>query len=130
MICSFLNCPFPVENKETSLCARHGAEMRKAERDEIKNAGKQRKKIAKFSEKMKGQLNTYKELRKEYLSTHPYCFANLPGCTKKATTVHHLGGRGTKLNAVDTFMALCLNCHQVVHQKLSARKARELGLKQ
>lgn len=128
MICSFLNCPFPVENKDTGLCARHGAEMRKAERDEIKNAGKKRKQIAKFSEKMKGQLKTYKELRKEYLEKHKYCFANLEGCTKKATQVHHLSSRGSKLNQEETFMAVCFNCHSRLHSKLSATERRDRGL--
>lgn len=128
MICSFLNCPYPVENKDTGLCARHGAEMRKAERDELKNAGKKRKQIAKFSEKMKGQLKTYKELRKEYLEKHPHCFANLPGCRKRSVDVHHLGGRGSKLNKEETWIAVCRPCHDVITNKLSATERRDRGL--
>ena len=117
-----------IENEALHLCASCSHARRKSDRDELKNAGEKRKTIAKVSEKMKGKLKTYKQLRQEYLSTHPYCFANLPGCTKTATTVHHLGGRGTKLNAVDTFIALCMSCHRTTHDKLSAAERRNKRL--
>jgi predicted HNH restriction endonuclease len=41
---------------------------------------------------------------------------------------NHLGGRRTKLNAVDTFMAVCKNCHDLIHNKLSAAERREKKL--
>jgi len=127
-ICKFSECEAYTMNEQVDFCASHLHAIRKSDRDELKNAGKKRKTIAKVSEKMKGKLKTYKQLRKEYLSTHPYCFANLPGCTKIATQCHHLGGRGTKLNAADTFMAVCFNCHRILHDKLSATERREKGL--
>ena len=117
-----------IENEALRLCASCSHARRKAEKDELKKVGKRRKPIVKVSEKMKGKLKTYRELRKEYLSKHQYCFANLPGCSKKATQCHHLGGRGTKLNASDTFMAVCFNCHRILHDKLSATERREKGL--
>lgn len=126
--CRFPFCQKPVENRDTMMCAAHSWGLRKGERDEAKYREKKFKAIKKVSEKMKIKLKTYKELRKEYLLTHPYCFANLEGCTKKATQVHHLGGRGTKLNAVETFMACCFNCHSRLHSKLSATERREKGL--
>lgn len=111
----------------TLYCGSHNTYLRKIEK-ELSKPKKQVKRIAKFSEKMKGKLKAYRELNKEYLASHPYCLANLPGCTKKATQVHHLGGRGSKLNAVDTFMALCDPCHKTIHNKLSATERRNKKL--
>jgi len=117
-----------IENEALHLCASCNHARRKAEKDEIRNAGKKRKVIAEVSEKMKGKLKTYKELRKEYLAKNPFCKARLQDCTGHAKHVHHLSGRGSKLNAEETFMAVCFNCHRILHDKLSATERREKGL--
>lgn len=128
MNCKFPFCDKPVENRDTMMCATHSWGLRKGERDEAKYREKKFKAIKKVSEKMKIKLKTYRELRKEYLEKHPYCFANLPGCTKKAVDVHHLGRRGSNLNAEETFMAVCRSCHDYLHSRMSAVERRNKNL--
>lgn len=124
-------CTFPLcqnyREGNTNYCATHNHAIRKAEREALKPS-KIKKTLQKFSEKMKVKLKTYRELRKEYLIGHPLCLAKLAGCTKKAVDVHHLSGRGSKLNVEETFLAVCRNCHDVLHNKLSATERRNKKL--
>lgn len=114
----------PVEYE--GLCASCRSQIRK----EARMAAKPRKvyRIPKMSAKAIVETKTYKQLRKEYLAKHQYCRAALDGCTKQAVEIHHLSKRGSKLNAEDTFMAVCRNCHHLIETKLSARERREKGL--
>ena len=116
-----------VENQDTGICASCASIIRKEER-KPKLKKWMPKSVKAFSKKMIAELKTYSQLRKEHLANHKFCRANLQGCTKKATQVHHLSGRGSNLNREETFMSVCFNCHQLLHNKLSAKERREKGL--
>jgi hypothetical protein len=61
---------------------------------------------------------------------NPDCQASLDGCTIVATECHHSAGRiGDRMLNVETFIALCHNCHMYIHDKMSASDARSLGFK-
>ena len=109
----------------TNYCATHGAYLRKLAKDITKP--KKVHTLAKESKKMKEEHKTYSQLRKEHLLKHPECRVKLVGCTGKATQVHHISGRGKKLNREDTFMSCCHNCHFLLHNKLSAPERRQKG---
>ena len=81
--------------------------------------------LRRVSKKRQKQLRDYTKLRREYLDNHPTCEV----CTtKKATDIHHkgtVGGvkRGSNLNNVDTWMAVCRGCHnQIEMNKTWARQ--------
>lgn len=80
---------------------------------DLELVGKQRPKpIAKASEGRAKENKEYMVLRKVYLENNPWCQANIAGCTREATTVHHQTGRiGKRLIDVSTFVGLCGNCH-------------------
>ena len=125
--CIYCDSP-KVENQDTGICASCSALIRKEERAALKLKTKWTQRIKAFSKKRIVELKTYSQLRKEHLTKHKFCRANLQGCTKKATQVHHLSGRGSNLNREETFMSVCFNCHQLLHNKLSAKERREKGL--
>lgn len=127
MICSFLNCPYPVENKDTGLCARHGAEMRKAERDSLKEKAK-RKPLAKFSEKKADKLKPYAVLRRNYLKENPVCELHLQECQGLSQEIHHCSTSEKDFLNTKTWKASCVSCHRRCEEKLSATERREKGL--
>jgi hypothetical protein len=113
--------------ERNGYCPRHNRENRKAETDALKV--KKKYVIPKTSPKMKQELKTYSVLRKEYLKKHPECQLKLIGCVSEATDIHHLDKRGKNLNNTDTWLSACRPCHSTLHDKLSAKEARDLGLK-
>lgn len=71
--------------------------------------------IKKVSDKRKVELQEYSALRKEFLTKNPTCNANLSGCTKQATEIHHMNGRdGSMLTYVGFFMPICRSCHNYI----------------
>lgn len=75
-----------------------------------------------FTQKRKGQLDTYRKLRLSYLKKFRFCRL----CGKKATQIHHKRGRiGWRLCAEEFFMAICQDCHADIHA--NGRWAREKG---
>lgn len=79
------------------------------------------------SEKRKTEMNDYATLRRDYLKENPVCEANLRECTGVATEVHHKAKRGANYLNVETFMAVCKECHILIEQKMSAEERREQG---
>jgi len=78
------------------------------------------------SSKRAKQESEYSQTRKVFLEEHPFCQITIPGCTHKATEVHHLDGRiEEKLIDQDGWKATCRYCHRWVHA--NPRDARELG---
>ena len=59
----------------------------------------------------KGQCDdcVYRILRRIFLKLLPVC--EMPGCARPSTDVHHKRGRGKWYLIVDTWMALCRQCH-------------------
>jgi len=77
-----------------------------------------------FTRKPKGVINPvsekravankeYEKVKKQYKKDHPRCEANLEGCTKKTTDIHHQAGKSNAALLVNTdyFLGCCRNCH-------------------
>lgn len=68
------------------------------------------------SEKMTEEMKKYNQERVKFLKANPVCAANLSGCKKVSTTVHHQVGRlGENLHDQKHWKALCLPCHIELH---------------
>jgi hypothetical protein len=89
---------------------------------------KKQKPIKKFSAKMRIKVAEYSELRKEFLAQEPLCRAKLEGCTKIATDIHHMQGRGKNLLNISTWAPVCRNCHRFIEE--NPKKAKELNFSQ
>jgi len=91
------------------------------------------KHIRKVSVKKQKQDNEYSKLRKLYLESHLFCEVKFPGiCMGKATEIHHLySGRDREKYYLDinTYKAICRNCHNMIHSNMSTEELLELGLK-
>lgn len=72
-------------------------------------ASRPKKKMRKASKKYAKQLKTYNSLKEEFLLVRDIC-----ECCKdaRAEQVHHKAGRGKNLNKVETWMAVCQQCHR------------------
>lgn len=79
------------------------------------------KSIKKITKKLRGLTMKYIQLRTVFLKDHPLCEAKLDECTKVATEIHHMKGRGKYLLDDSTFLATCRNCHNWLenHPKLA-----------
>lgn len=87
------------------------------------------KSIARVSPKRKTEMDEYSKRRELFLIAHPRCEANLVGCTRVATDVHHTEGRvGNNYLNMSKWKALCRHCHQWVEE--NPEEAKELGLSQ
>jgi len=125
-----MNCLIPECNnlaERNGYCASHNREQRRAETEALKP--KKIYQIKKQSDKRKVEDKQYAKLRREYLQEHPECQIKLFGCTYVATEIHHLESRGIRLNKVESWLSSCPECHRWLHDKLSAKEARDLGLK-
>jgi hypothetical protein len=90
------------------------------------------KAIAPISKKKKEEMDIYSKLRTGFLIINPYCQVKLPGCTIRATDVHHLySGRDREKYYIKTttWKSSCRTCHKIVHDVLSSDEAIALGLK-
>lgn len=87
------------------------------------------KPIKKISEKQGEIIAEYKEVRKEFLTKNPYCKAKLQGCLKKANQVHHLKGKNSKEDWLNTeyFLPVCGICHEQI--ETMGKEVYELGFK-
>lgn len=117
--CSIEGCNSPVFGK--GKCKYHRMKELAATKKR-----KPRKPIAKRSKTRAMQERTYRILRKLYLENHRQCEARLPGCTCKATEIHHQKSRqGHLLNDVAHFLAVCRPCHTWI--ELNPLEAKERG---
>lgn len=74
--------------------------------------------IKKQSDNLKTRTEVYNLLRIPWLKQRSLCEANLVGCTKKSTQVHHKQGRiGNLLTDTTKWFAVCQNCHQCITDK-------------
>ncbi len=81
--------------------------------------------LKRISNKQAAALRIYSKLRKQYLREHPYCEVALAsGIKLKATDIHHKAGRGPNLNNVDTWMAVCRDCHREIHENPSWARSK------
>ena len=84
-----------------------------------------RKKLNPKSKKMQIIDVAYTKLRKAFMIRKPMCEANLPGCTKASTDVHHKKGRGENHLVVNTWMSVCRQCHTWIEEH--PKESIELG---
>jgi hypothetical protein len=70
----------------------------------------------------------YLKLRSEYLEHNPLCEARLMKCTGVSTEIHHTHS-GTDRNKyyliTPTWLAVCRNCHNEIHD--NPKQAKTLG---
>lgn len=83
------------------------------------------KKAAPISKKMRETMDEYTKKRVAFLALNPRCQADLVGCTKTATDVHHKAGRGANHNNINTWFAVCRSCHKWIEE--NPIEAKELG---
>ena len=69
-----------------------------------------------MSAKRKSDIVVYSMLREKFLSRCPQCQIQAPGCTKKATVVHHTRGRILYYLIVSTWMASCAGCNLFIER--------------
>lgn len=91
---------------------------------------KEKKPIAKRSEKMKVEMKKYIPAMKAFLAMpeNQFCKIRMKGCKGKAACVHHTAGRdGVKLHDTSDWVPSCLVCNLTV--ETSDKEAREKGFK-
>jgi AMMECR1 domain-containing protein len=85
------------------------------------------KSIAPVSKKRQVAMDEYSKRRLAFLSLHQFCQAKLVGCTGSSTDVHHKAGRvGDNYLNMNTWLAVCRNCHSWI--ETNPIEAKELGL--
>lgn len=90
-----------------------------------KPAAKQKKPIAKFSQKKLQELKEYRIVRDKFLKENNTC--QYPNCNSSKVTLHHKAGRiGSLLTDVSNFVALCWQHHQYIEEHPA--EALKLGL--
>lgn len=76
---------------------------------------KEKKPIRPVAKKRQKQLDEYSKVRAIKLALNPLCEIFLPGCTIKATEVHHGEGReNEKLLDIEKMKSACRYCHNQV----------------
>lgn len=69
--------------------------------------------LRKVSKRLSSGLAKYEKAKKEYLEEHPACEVC---CRYRITMLHHKLGRiGSLLYNKDYFLAVCNECHTMVH---------------
>ena len=74
---------------------------------------------------MQATMDEYSKKRKAYLALFSTCQATLVDCTGQATDVHHMEGRGENHNKINTWLAVCRNCHRWIEE--NPADAKHLG---
>lgn len=116
-----------IENPDTGETATEAHARRKAER--LANQPKKPiYRIPKVSPKRKEAMKEYNSDAEQWFKDNPKCKARLIGCTDNTDHRHHLAGRGANLNVRETFLPVCSSCHFQIHNVLSAKERRNLGL--
>jgi len=84
------------------------------------------KSISPVSVKRRGEMDEYSKKRTAFLALKPQCEANLVGCTRTSTDVHHKAGRvGDNYLKISTWLAVCRNCHSYI--ETHPEEAKEMG---
>ena len=103
--CSHRGCPNLVHGQGVRYCDEHPA-LHQRDKD-----------IGRETAAERGYGATWREIRKRFLAHHLVCEVT-PGCTGRATTVHHVikrsdGGTDDESN----LQASCHSCHSRLHGK-------------
>lgn len=98
-------------------------------RREISNAKKgtsgkaKNYRIPKVSKSMLKKLAEYRPLRDKYMSENEIC--EVKGCNRKSQDLHHVARRGKNICNVETFLAVCRECH--IHIEDNPIESKKLG---
>lgn len=92
--------------------SRHGPRLRR------------KKPLRAVSAKQAKALRLYRELRTEFLAANGRC--QFPACNAAASDVHHKARRGSNLNNVASWLAVCRHHHCWI--ELNANASRAMGL--
>ena len=84
--------------------------------------------IPSISKNLKEDLKEYKIVRDLFLKENVFCEAGLKGCQVKSSEVHHKRGRGKNLCNVETFLAVCRHCHDLIELNPAFSKANGFSL--
>jgi hypothetical protein len=84
--------------------------------------------IKKVSKKMGKTTRSYSKQRIEFLLNNPMCHAKIFNCTLGSTEIHHKKGRDKYHLDIDTWLAVCRNCHNWIEH--NPEEAIELGYSQ
>mgnify|MGYP003634956779 FL=1 len=84
-----------------------------------------RKPINQKSKKMQILDQAYIKLRKKFMEENPICQCSMHCCNGAATDCHHKKGRGKYHLVVNTWMSVCRQCHNWIHD--NPKEAQELG---
>lgn len=110
MTCSFPFCSRPVPKE--GYCVAHAAKYGDAK------PKSEPKPIPQKSEKKKKVDAEYSKLKKQMMKESDKCEAKLAGCTKVATDLHHVQGRGKELTTkIENLIRVCRSCHSQIELK-------------
>lgn len=123
--CTIEGCSSPKEGN-TSFCATHNQEMRKAERNSAKV--KIQKPVNKVSEQRADEIKLYPKKKKAFLEFKSACEVKLNGCTVSATDIHHCSTSANDFLNEDTWTAVCRSCHMKIETEIPAEIRRQMGL--
>ena len=81
------------------------------------------KSISPISKKKQVSMDEYTKKRIGFLALYPICQAKVYECSVKATDVHLKAGRvGDNYLKVNTWLAVCRNCHKWIEENPEAAK--------
>ena len=119
--CSTEFKPFKTTDKYCSFeCADAN---KKPSAKKVYPAKKKQKRIKQISDSMAKKLVVYREVRDKYMKEHETC--EFENCYSDANDLHHKASRGKHLSDVTTFMAVCRQHHNWIHEHPA--ESRELG---
>lgn len=127
MICKTPDCNNYVEGR-TEFCGSCNYAQRKALRESIKPVKIYQ--MRKVSSKLATGLKEYEVKKKAHLAKHPDCQALLKDIcmnNRRSNTIHHCGKRGKNLNNEETFLTVCVPCHDHIETVMSAAERRQKG---
>lgn len=78
------------------------------------------------TEDLKRQDRIYFKRRPIFLASRPLCEMKFPGCTIRATEIHHTLGRGDYYLVEKTWLPVCANCHR--HEIANSAEAYDKGV--
>ena len=99
--CKYKECNNPVWSKDR--CKWHPTETTKKKQNYIKP----------ISDKRMAQMKMYRQVRDEYMMSHPKCEV----CNNDASDLHHKRGRvGDYYTDIKHFLSVCRSCHTKIEE--------------
>lgn len=106
----------------TEGCASCNAAARKSAKIKIKVVTP----VKKVTQKRADELSKYPGLKKQYMSVYPNCELKFLECTGRSTEIHHCSLSAKNFLNIDTWVAVCSNCHRFL-ESMPSDQRRERG---